>query len=551
MKRPSTARGQTLVLFAVTMLMTALLVMMTLAISTRVKEKMELQAVADAAAYSNAVVTARAYNEIALMSRAQIGKMVSMAAVQSLISWSSYYRAQVEATRRSYSIARLPYIALLLCCIPTSGCTQYCGCARQAISDINDTRDKLAEHQQELRDKWERYDVRAGQQAKNLHTAAWVLYGGQVERYGRLRDKLGGQEVARDIVREARAGSRWPGEWSAPGSGDEVSIEEAVGIPLLSGRGGAIIPMPLPLPGAKNHHIYAAMGSRGYTFTTQRSRGAVPIIAQLKRQLPREDQVLATNSGNAYFATAMNHGRLFPSGEFSWADDHSDPRMGPFANITTFNRGQPPCFRSSIGFANASSRVRSTSDDDNTDVHVWSPGGEAEEVERHNLGICIGLDCPGIWPMFVDYNPLQVVSGEDNLWGQPKNHAVIQRDYSVRSTPRNRDPWILDFSFDFTGTSESAQSGFDNRGVRLSPQNGNLDISRQTALSTGIAYYHRYDHWKEPPNLLNPYWRATLVPFDVDEDGPSDVRKTLRNVGVDWAAEAAGALEAAQYKGGP
>jgi hypothetical protein len=42
------------------------------------------------------------------------------------------------------------------------------------------------------------------------------------------------------------------------------------------------------------------------------------------------------------------------------------------------------------------------------------------------------------------------------------------------------------------------------------------------ALATGIAYYHRIAArdplvWNEPPNLLNPFWRATLVPIDIDE----------------------------------
>jgi hypothetical protein len=113
------------------------------------------------------------------------------------------------------------------------------------------------------------------------------------------------------------------------------------------------------------------------------------------------------------------------------------------------------------------------------------------------------------------------------------------------------DPWTLDFSFNFTNSGASTNSGFDNRGVQLSPQNGNLDISRQTALSAGIAYYHRHGHWREPPNLLNPYWRATLVPYDVDEDGDDDVRSTLNDVGVGWAADAARALQTNGYTGGP
>jgi len=89
-------RGQTLVVFALTLLLLVLMVTMTLSIGMKAKEKMELQTMADAAAYSNAVATARAFNGISLMNRALMGHMVAMTGVESLISWSSYYRAAIH-----------------------------------------------------------------------------------------------------------------------------------------------------------------------------------------------------------------------------------------------------------------------------------------------------------------------------------------------------------------------------------------------------------------------------------------------------------------------
>lgn len=78
-----------------------------------------------------------------------------------------------------------------------------------------------------------------------------------------------------------------------------------------------------------------------------------------------------------------------------------------------------------------------------------------------------------------------------------------------------------------------------------------MNISRQTAVSTGLAYYHRREHWREPPNLLNPYWRATLVPATVDSSGAEDFVDELNGAGVGWAAEAYEALRAQGYRGGP
>ncbi|HYH99807.1 pilus assembly protein [Hyalangium sp.] len=540
MKMSAAARGQTLVLFALTMLLTSLLVLMTLALSTRVKEKMELQAVADAAAYSNAAITARAYNEIALMSRAQIGKMVSMAAVQSLISWSSFYVAQVKASQDSYKKARKIYDDIEKpCCKPKSPCKFMCSCAKKAIADINLSMAKLGMYHSTLMSTFLSQDTAAANQTKNLQYAASGIFAFQTLRWTKLQDELDDQDLVQKLVSKARAGSATPSEWSAPDSGDDVSKDEALVL-------GAI----LPLNYFRDHHVYAAMGSRGFSFVTQRNGGAKAIVSRLVTQLTPPDTVRVSNRGSAYFARSMDHGSLLgASSKFSWAEDHSV--SGP-ANRITFMRGMPPCPPTSSGDTNVQAQLKSTDGFDNSDVHTFSPGGMAEPPARHTLGPC--TDCPGIWPTFVDYNPLKLLSSSD-LEGQPKNHAVIQRDYSERERSladlRQSYPWTRFFQFRFTGTSASARSQFDNRGVQLGPQNGNLSIARQTALSTGIAYYHRYGDWKEPPNLLNPYWRATLVPFDVDAEGKDDVRGTLSDVGVDWAADAFRALDANGYKGGP
>ena len=61
------ARGQNLVLLALSMLLLTFLVLMTLSIGMKAKARMELQTVADATAYSNSVATARTMNSIAVM----------------------------------------------------------------------------------------------------------------------------------------------------------------------------------------------------------------------------------------------------------------------------------------------------------------------------------------------------------------------------------------------------------------------------------------------------------------------------------------------------
>src|SRR5205823_4852326 len=66
--------------------------------------------------------------------------------------------------------------------------------------------------------------------------------------------------------------------------------------------------------------------------------------------------------------------------------------------------------------------------------------------------------------------------------------------------------------------------------------------------------------WQESPNLLNPYWRATLVPIDIDEetnrsidDTPgvrekNEAKAMLRSSGLFLAARTYMLLKAAGYE---
>lgn len=82
------------------------------------------------------------------------------------------------------------------------------------------------------------------------------------------------------------------------------------------------------------------------------------------------------------------------------------------------------------------------------------------------MGTCYGrnrMGCPSVWPMFVDYNGVKVMDKDDN-WGQPKNFAVIQRDYAVRGT--QADPWNLLFRFRFGGRTAGSTTAGSSWGRR-------------------------------------------------------------------------------------
>jgi hypothetical protein len=211
---------------------------------------------------------------------------------------------------------------------------------------------------------------------------------------------------------------------------------------------------------------------------------------------------------------------------------------GPMINPIC--RGNPPTRR-----LPAFSYLRSSSFLVGSSLHMWSFGpGLFLDV---NPAVHSGAPSifPGVWPLFLDYNYNNVSDGDD-AWGQPKNMAVLQRDLTSM-----RDVFMLNFTDKFT----PAGAEFDARGIRTA---GGVDLSRQTAIATGMAYYHRQDHWDEVPNLMNPFWRATLVPADVDKQGKSpldlgggeeDPAKLLEAVGQPQGADIYRSLKAVGYKG--
>jgi hypothetical protein len=114
--------------------------------------------------------------------------------------------------------------------------------------------------------------------------------------------------------------------------------------------------------------------------------------------------------------------------------------------------------------------------------------------------------------------------------------------------PSKADPWNLLFNFKFSQSGPAVK--FDNTGLRLVSQGG-ADISHATALSAGIAYYHRVGAgYKEPPNFLNPFWRATLVGADIDlQPGDvSDISSTLGKSNLQQSKQVVDALNSAGYR---
>lgn len=641
-------RGQTLVLFALTLLLVTLMVMMTLSFSTKAKEKMELQQVADQAAYSNAVVVARGLNSLALLNRVQIADMVAIAGIQGALSYAAVYRGSLAGAEQAILMTAGKYSAQ---------CTSSLGLYRpacEAAKALKDPLQKARDEQDRVTREWEQPTLLGSylggfgmvDSFVGLYALVWqmnamsIFLVHQQETFMRMADKLKEQTLARAVMRHSAGNSP---EWLAPEAASFVSSREIGDLRVGSGVVNGAVLQGSPV---NQHAVVAAMASRGNWWVTARMGESGLIERKLNRvfnpppgdvpdlpvaikpprvdmdlpsgevdesefwspsdlfSLPPRDPVITVKmitpgplfalppmpswfpsglvsslipymgKGDAYFARAR-HGAdqhivaMGPSGKPNdaavMADDHADGFLQFWkAPFRAYPLAYEPLLFSGFGFASAGTLPILTN------VHRWTgfplPMSIGELLmDRGNLVSALGgsdktsvhplkpLSGFGIWPLFMDYNFAKVVMTND-AYGQPKNFAVIQRDYRAR--PQSADPWNLFFRFRLNGSGTQFGQGTEADPNAIVLGDG-TDISLQTALSSGISYYHRFDHWAEPPNLFNPFWRAGLTRANIDpksmdgvgRDWFEDVADTLDSSGVPWAGEAIKSLDRVGFQG--
>lgn len=501
-----------MVLFALTLLLLAGMVFITLGLAMRTRERMETQMTADAAAYSEAVVTARTFNAFAVLNRAEVAHWVVSAGTQALISWSG----------QEYAI-------------------------REAIGPCNG---KEPPTQREFNALDEAAAKQVSQQGagkgSSMQRAGQNLFKALIEQ------RLVGQQLAAQIAHRANP------QLIAPPTGAAKSLQEVSGgsSSILTGRPLVYASQPgggysctassaaVCLSGRGNRHTLGmVMGSLGWSWVHSRPNGTVGFGAE---SMPTR--------GTFYFSSANHmHPVTYRSlnGRNIWAHDHAR------SSSVVCEEGEP-----ASGADADEAWVMSDDLDEKTDQHVYAanpapggPGGKAEPGagkrvdEIHTFGSCAPF-CPGIFSSFVDWNERYALSsGPANDFAQPKLYAVIQRDYAAPS--RTRAPWELFFRFRGAGADEV----FDNGSPQGRNQSAGLGsvLRNQVAVGAGLVYFHRPEGagrpgWREPPNFFNPFWRATLAPVTGNpDDRPADA---VAGAGFTEHAEALRALEAVGFRGG-
>ena len=515
MTRPArrSPRGQNLVLLVLTLFLLTLMVTMTLGIAARVRENHELQTVTDSAAYSNAVVNARAYNNIAIENRVQVSHWVALAADESLISYAGWSIAALAAAHNA---------ALTIEVTPCGGNDARAGSVRsQLYTEFSALR---------VLPVWNQLDALA---AKEVADTQMAIDGLRVDtREGtsndgvtwKLLDERAQQNVALKIVKLANLkGVKPVADTSGmdPTAGPNgVSRREAGCQRIPDTMGSPINATGTGLCANSKWNLNlldAAMGTRGNAWARSRNGGPPPKIDAILQKVAAANSGLnysttftwGAHTGGGYYSAGLD---LLKDETYAYGCDHG--------SITaTISAGGCTQFAT----VPIEGVERSTDLVDATDKHDAKPdllsGSVVDTVPadvRHTLGKCIG-GCPCVWVRAMGFQESpNGAPGEptEDIHGQPKSVVALERDYTDKAYDR---PWELDFRFHFAAGGPGTQ--FDNKGETL--HKGLVtDISKAIAWATSVSYYHRKGRWAEHPNLLNPFWRATLAPVDVDRNTP-------------------------------
>ncbi|WP_426751152.1 Tad domain-containing protein [Myxococcus sp. Y35] len=529
-------RGQTLVLFALTMLLLAVMVSMTLSMGSKVKERMELQTLADAAAYSSAVTTARALNAVAVMNRVQVAHAVSTLGTLSLISWSTLYWKHADNAAELFRLMAVPYgVNTVFQCFPPP--KPMCRLCSRALAQTLALATLSTVHANQVRGKLRRDTELFTSETLPRWNAAQRIHAAQVELLARARARVGdGPEgLARQYL--SRANLVAPDEVRVQPAGADVTQRELT---------DAVLDHATPRRGSEPHEVgHIVMGTRGHPFLRDRSEGgewdrlfSSDSVAHRSRVLFAAGHIFFSGSrnGKGYYDSAY---APLPSGrphEPRAHDGQGGRTRVAFLPLADVGR-VPGAMERLRNWTMCASPIPAFPIAGAIGLAGRGVGGGAVSVSSHeHSGVGHRTQhAVQTFPPFVDFNGAQVLDAE-NLQGQPKLVTALSRDPAPE-----RDVWDLSFNF--------RTAPGDGRTLDLGGGQTFGGAPRQVAVGSGIVYYHRFQHSTEPPNLFAPYWRAGLTRFSIDRPGDASPERNtfdaragafLSDTG---ATEAQGALE--------
>jgi hypothetical protein len=580
--------GQVIAIYAFAALLLAFITFLTLSVGTRVREKIKVQATADAAAYGLAVAQARTFNTMAWGNRAIVAEYVSMLSMVGHGSYLNYWENSLKAAGDNYSTIQKELVAQCIACILTKCGCPACGCVKAAGTASKRFKSdsfpgapscpgggpgKFGSY------ACAHYTWHTGPRAKNLHQ----LIEGGAKGYVGLAGAVEGVM--------ASAARRYHDQLAAPSQGfagaTATAVDPNLTAPSLSGTSanqaafrraltGHFKPIPGPLgvpdvpSAAWDSYHEILVGTRTGWIRQHAWKGGVwtAVNAAATADMLKCRAIAscsANDSGGAMTQIgdygqedAVNHrtgAHQYNTGSgteggrhAASAEDHGTTRCGAYI-VGSCAGGYAS---RSVG-RNRNYLFLSTNPGcDQKSYHLAADGfsdGDQQSPASKKWITGVSSSCsgtgPGISTGFVRFNlPTSPSAGkaEKVLWNQPRTYAKLQKDLSTDwrgVTSDGRAPW--EFNLDKLGGSLLTTGAANPTGGGSMPAGAGKTLQttgfgnrydQVRGYSAGLTYYHNPKSWEEYPNTWNPFWRAKLdQPFAFGNDLDADDKAAAQELG--------------------
>lgn len=500
----SRKRGQALVLACLSLLLLALMSVLSFNLGHALREKTRLQQHSDAMAYSMAVLEARALNYFAVSNRAIAASYAAMNSVHGYMAAATVTGDMLSAGSTSFYWVAAEEAAM---CNPWGGFS-HCLHAIEAIQVAMDFSDKADEY----------YDKAKGLDSKGEKV---------VTALDKMMDSL--HQSQRDVFDKTATALS---DGSSSGLGKLRTINAPKASQLNGGVGGlnkteftCVIDgktcTGTGKPGNSSTQKLAAVMTEVANATrpawaANRGAPASYLSLQFMNELTRDIQKDGFSLVQGHHAGGKT---VKSSGD---GDMHSGSDMnnnGAMSASHEHGRVVTPMFKHAVaGFGSYNTKVVSNEsggehepDDAHEGVEHQFEGANAKDL----ASCAAGGNC------FMQFRADPDPSRD---YGQPRVYSYVTQ--KLRTDDVGKAPWELNSSAKVTFKHGDQGEGT----VELAANEG-------AAVSKALVYYHRLRSWREQPNLFGPFWRAKLHPFT----NGAEAANVLQKAGNSDSAEMASA----------
>lgn len=512
-------QGQVLVLAAFTTLLVAICLFMTISVSWQVRNRIQLQHAADAKAFSDATMVARAYNSLAYSNRAIAGNIVSMTILHAFHSEISA-ASDIDTVLWMNLVSSVPAqeaARCARCCWICVGC-MLLHCVIHEMMIFIDSLLAMAQVFTGRMGTWIRpLDEPFSNAIESIDDSISVLTAFQKALKGELLLVLAGvydQEsrindinindvnmtsgMARNDVFSGMMASSTPFETSLRQKKIDLTDvvnaarpvwvrdrglinfqSEAFLLPIFNFPRGPFRSINLlgnRIGGFATQKMLTFNGGSGF-YEREPSNILTGILTTLTGQPGSQIQGAHVSSFDGWtFVGNLRYGncnRVVAGGTPWWGSIIMDANLlGPAIVTSNRNRGNHQSANLIPSFFNEvhSGRHTINQNDSFFDLAVYSTDAE-----------------------------------QDNGWLQPGLYAGFSTNSLSRAFDRasGKNPWDLNIKVSLPVEGK----------INLENSTANPDASEANAVSKAMAYYHHPGNWREPPNFWNPFWRAKLHPY--------------------------------------